>query len=126
TRAPYQARRYGGNLSGPVASKKASFFLDFERRETDDNSIVRAIILDPTLAPFAFNQTVLTPDRRTTFSPRLDYQLSPTNTLVARYTFERSLRRGEGVGDFDLPSRAFDVTTTQQTVQATETAVINQ
>jgi hypothetical protein len=126
SRAPYQSRRYGGNLSGPLASKKASFFLDFERRETDDNSIVRAIILDQTLAPFAFNQTILTPDRRTTFSPRLDYQLSPTNTLVARYTFERSSRQDEGVGDFDLPSRAFDVTTTQHTFQATETAVIRQ
>src|SRR3954468_8794815 len=126
SRAPYQSRRYGGNLSGPLASKKASFFLDFERRETDDNSIVRAIILDQTLAPFAFNQTILTPDRRTTFSPRLDYQLSPTNPLVARYTFERATRRDEGVGDFDLPSRAFDVTTTQHTFQATETAVIRQ
>ena len=124
SRAPYQARRYGGNLSGPLASKKASFFLDFERRETDDNSVVRAIILDPTLTPVIFDPTILTPDRRTTFSPRLDYQLSPTNTLVARYTFERSSRLNEGVGDFDLPSRAFDMTTTQQTVQATETAVI--
>jgi hypothetical protein len=125
-RAPYQSRRYGGNLSGPLASKKASFFLDFERRETDDNGVVRAIILDPSLTPVIFNPTILTPDRRTTFSPRLDYQLSPTNTLVARYTFERATRQGEGVGDFDLPSRAFDVTTTQHTVQATETAVIKQ
>ncbi|HVF44452.1 MAG TPA: carboxypeptidase regulatory-like domain-containing protein [Pyrinomonadaceae bacterium] len=125
-RAPYQARRYGGNLSGPLASKKASFFLDFERRETDDNDVVRAIVLDPSLAPVIFNPTILTPDRRTTFSPRLDYQLSPTNTLVARYTFERASRQDEGVGDFDLPSRAFDVTTTQHTFQATETAVIRQ
>jgi Carboxypeptidase regulatory-like domain len=124
TRAPYQARRYGGNLSGPLSSKKASFFLDFERRETDDNNVVRAIILDPSFFPVSFNQTILTPDRRTTFSPRLDYQINPTNTLVARYTYERSGRVNEGVGDFDLPSRAFDVTTTQQTVQATETAVI--
>jgi hypothetical protein len=126
SRAPYQARRYGGNLSGPLASKKASFFLDFERRETDDNNVVRAIILDSTLAPVIFNPTILTPDRRTTFSPRLDYQISPTNTLVARYTFERATRQDEGVGDFDLPSRAFDVTTTQHTFQATETAVIRQ
>jgi hypothetical protein len=126
TRAPYQARRYGGNLSGPLSAKKASIFLDFERRETDDNEVVRAIILDPALNPFAFNQTILTPDRRTTFSPRLDYQLNPTNTLVARYTFEHTARVNEGVGDFNLPSRAFDVTSTQHTVQLTETAIINQ
>ncbi len=46
TRAPYQSRRYGGNISGPLASKRASFFFDFERRETDDNNVVSAIVLD--------------------------------------------------------------------------------
>ena len=126
SRAPYQSRRYGGNLSGPLSKKKASFFLDFERRETDDNEIVRALTLDSALQPFNFNQTVLTPDRRTTFGPRLDYQLNPTNTLVARYTFERSTRENEGVGDFNLPTRAFDSTNTQHTLQLTETAIINQ
>ncbi|PYT02707.1 MAG: TonB-dependent receptor [Acidobacteria bacterium] len=125
TRAPYQSRRYGGNLSGPLSAKKASVFLDFERRETDDNAVVQAVVLDPSFNPVSFNQTILTPDRRTTFSPRLDYQLNPTNTLVARYTFERASHLNEGVGDFNLPSRAFNETNTQQTVQATETAVIN-
>lgn len=125
TRAPYQARRYGGNISGPLASKRASFFFDFERRETDDNDIVSAIVLDPALNPLAFNQSVLSPDRRTTFSPRLDYQLNQTNTLVARYTFEDTTRANEGVGDFNLPSRAFDVANTQHTIQLTETDVIS-
>ncbi|HEX6184372.1 MAG TPA: carboxypeptidase regulatory-like domain-containing protein [Pyrinomonadaceae bacterium] len=125
TRAAYQARRYGGNISGPLASKRASFFLDFERRETDDNDDVRAIILDSALNPVAFNLSLLSPDRRTTFSPRLDYQINPTNTLVARYTFETSTRGNEGVGDFNLPSRAYDVENTQHTVQLTETAVIS-
>ncbi|HEX8722544.1 MAG TPA: hypothetical protein VF736_18150, partial [Pyrinomonadaceae bacterium] len=126
TRAPYQTRRYGGNVSGPLSAKRASFFLDFERRETDDNDVVSAVVLDPGLNPIAFNQTVLSPDRRTTFSPRLDYQINQTNTLVARYTFERTTRENEGTGDFNLPSRAFDVENTQHTVQLTETAVINQ
>src|SRR5215212_5305059 len=127
TRAPYQSRRYGGNISGPLASKRASFFLDFERRETDDNEVVRAVVLDPlSLNPFNFNQSVLTPDRRTTFSPRLDYQINPTNTLVARYTFEQGTSLNSGVGDFNLPTRAFDTENTQHTLQLTETAVINQ
>ena len=125
-RAPYQSRRYGGNISGPLSAKRASFFLDFERRETDDNEVIRAIVLDAGLNPLNFNQTIVTPDRRTTFSPRLDYQINPTNTLVARYTFEQGTRINEGVGDFDLPTRAFDVENSQHTLQLTETAVINQ
>ena len=126
TRAAYQSRRYGGNLSGPLASKRASFFLDFQRSETDDNEVVRAVVLDAGFNPLSFNQTILTPDRRTTFSPRLDYQINPTNTLVARYTFEQGTRINEGVGDFNLPTRAFDVENSQHTLQLTETAVINQ
>ena len=125
SRAPYQSRRYGGNISGPLASKRASFFLDFERRETDDNEVVRAVVLDAGLNPLSFNQSILTPDRRTTFSPRLDYQINQTNTLVARYTFEQGTRINEGVSDFNLPTRAYDVETSQHTVQLTETAVIS-
>ncbi|MDX6695375.1 MAG: hypothetical protein QOF02_2978 [Blastocatellia bacterium] len=126
TRAPYQARRYGGNLSGPIIRGKASFFLDFQRNETDENQVINAVILDPALNAVSFNQTLLTPVRRTTFSPRVDWQLSPTNTLVARYTYERSERANQGVGDFNLPERAFDTSGTQQTFQLTETAIINQ
>ncbi|HEX7316099.1 MAG TPA: carboxypeptidase regulatory-like domain-containing protein [Pyrinomonadaceae bacterium] len=127
TRAPYQSRRYGGNISGPLASKRASFFLDFERRETDDNEDVRAVVLDPlSFGPLSFNQTILTPDRRTTFSPRLDYQINATNTLVARYTFEQGTSLNSGASDFNLPTRAFDTENTQHTLQLTETAVINQ
>src|SRR5947209_6757810 len=125
TRAPFESRRYGGNLSGPISKKKASFFLDFEKRDIDDNAVVQAVILDPSLNPVSFNQTILTPSRRTTFSPRVDYQINATNTLVARYTFERGTNLNEGVGGFNLPSRVFNGSNTQQTVQATETAVIN-
>src|SRR5882672_2883302 len=46
TRAPYLSRRYGGQLSGPISSKKASFFFDFEKRDVNDEAIVNATILD--------------------------------------------------------------------------------
>jgi hypothetical protein len=126
SRPPFQLRRYGGNLSGPIVSGRASFFLDFERREVDDNDVINAIILDPDLNVTPFSQSVLTPTRRTTFSPRLDYQLNPTNTLVARYTYETGRRENGGVGDFTLLTRAVDTTNRQHTFQLTETAVINQ
>jgi hypothetical protein len=126
TRAPFQSRRFGGNVSGPIIPGKVSFFLDFQRNETDENDVINAVILDPALNPVAFNQTLLTPARRTTFSPRIDWQLNPANTLVARYTYERSRSENQGVGDFNLPERAFNSEGTQHTFQLTETAVINQ
>jgi hypothetical protein len=76
--------------------------------------------------PVPFAQVLLAPQRRTTFSPRLDYQLNQNNTLVARYSYQRSSRENSGVGDLSLPTRAFDTSNTQHTLQLTETAVINQ
>ncbi|HEX7997281.1 MAG TPA: carboxypeptidase regulatory-like domain-containing protein [Pyrinomonadaceae bacterium] len=126
TRAPYQGRSYGGNLSGPVISKRASFFLDFDRREVSDNEVINAVILDPTLQPTSFSQSVLTPQTRTTFSPRFDYALNRNHTLVARYSYARTERENSGIGDFSLLSRAFDTSNTEHTLQLTETAIINQ
>lgn len=123
-RAPYQLRRFGGNISGPVIAKKSSFFIDFERGETNFDQVITAQILDPTLNIVGFNDTLTVPRRRTTFSPRFDYAINANNTLNARYTYSRNGSENAGVGGFSLFSRAFTNENTEQTVQLTETAVI--
>ncbi len=70
-RPPYQSRLFDANLGGSL-SKKTSFFVDFQRRETDDNAVINATIRDPDLNPVPFSQAVVTPRRRTSTSPRLD------------------------------------------------------
>jgi hypothetical protein len=125
-RAPFQSRRYGGNLSGPITAKRSSFFIDVERREVSDNSTIRAIVLDSSFNIVPLSQVVPSPSRRTTLSPRLDYQLNENNTLVARYTYTRSTNKNAGVGDFNLISRAYDTSNQEHTLQLTETALINQ
>ena len=125
-RASYQSRSYGGNLSGPVIARKASFFVDFDRRETNDNDVINAIILDSNLQPTPFGLSVLTPVRRTSLSPRFDYAINRNNTLVARYSFSTTERLNSGIGEFSLLSRAFDTSNTEHTFQLTETAIINQ
>src|SRR2546422_4386787 len=50
-RTSFQVRQFGGNLSGPLVPSKASYFVDFERREVNDNELVTATILDPNLNP---------------------------------------------------------------------------
>ena len=126
TRAPYATRLYGGSISGPIVAKKASFFLDFERRDINDNAIVSATILDSNLHIIPFSDSVIVPRRRTTFSPRVDYQLNSKNTLMARYTFFRSTLQNAGVGNFSLLSRAYQASTTEQTAQLSETAVLDE
>lgn len=124
-RASFQSRQFGGNLGGPIIKKKASFFLDFERRGIDDNALVNATILDPNLNITPFALAVLTPSVRTTFSPRIDYQLNKSNTLVGRYTYTNSSNENFGLNGFDLLSRAYNKAMTQHTVQLTETAVLS-
>ena len=125
TRPPFQSKQYGGNLSGPISKKKASFFLDFEKRDIDDAALINATILDPDLNITHFSESVPTPNRRTTFSPRFDYQINPNNTLVARYTYTHSSQENAGVNTFSLQSRAFNTANTEQTFQLTETAILS-
>jgi hypothetical protein len=124
-RTPYQVRQYGGNLGGPLVKKKVSYFFDFERRETDDNELVTATVLDANLNPLQLGFGVVVPRRNITFSPRVDYQLNTNNTLIMRYSFNHSSTDNNGVGGFSLPERAFTSSSTQQNFQITETAVLN-
>jgi hypothetical protein len=118
----YSQELFGGNVSGPLG-KKASFFFDMDRRITDENALIVAQTLDPDYNIVQINNAVVTPRRRTELSPRIDYQLSPNNTLSARYRWEDSTAVG-GVGGFNLPALTSNTDEHNHTVQLTETAVL--
>ena len=124
-KAPFDLHEFGGNITGPI-NKRSSFFLDVRRDDIDNGSIVNAIVLDPqTLAITSFSDTPVTPQRRTGINPRLDYQLNQNHTLVLRYNFTHSDIRDAGIGGFNLSSRGYENLGTNHTLQATETAVLN-
>ncbi|MCP9495255.1 MAG: carboxypeptidase regulatory-like domain-containing protein [Pyrinomonadaceae bacterium MAG19_C2-C3] len=124
-RAAFQNREYDFNLSGPIVKNKASFFLDFSKQDTDDNAVINALTLDPSLNITPFQLGVLVPRTRTTFSPRFDYAINSTNTLAGRYSYSRSRGENQGIGELSLPTRAFDTERVEHTIQLTETAIIN-
>ena len=132
---PFRTQLFGGNVSGPLG-KHASFFVDVERRNIDDNGIINATV--PTadfLGHVAFQNYYSTPQRRTTVSPRLDYQINSNNTLSLRYEYLDNDRVETGIGSFDLPattignisfpSSGYSTPTTEQTVQVVETSVLS-
>ena len=123
TRPPYQSRQSGVSFGGPL-SKKSSFFSDFEKRDIDDNAIISATILDSNLNPTALGVGLVTPNRRTSFSQRLDYALSTNNTLVGRYHFSKSDDENSGVGLFNLQSRGYNTSNLDHTAQITETSIL--
>ena len=128
-RPPFQFRQFNGNLSGTIVPKKSSFFIDFNRGETDDNDLVNGTVLtnpsDPLSPEAPFNLAVLTPRRNWNISPRVDYAFNANHTLVARYSYFRNEDLNQGVSQYSLPERAFDQSFSSHNLQLTETAVVN-
>jgi len=124
-KAPFLLEEYGGTVSGAL-SKRASFFLDAERREIDNGSVIDAITLDPQTLGIVnpYTGVLLAPQRRLRVSPRVDYQLSQNNTLMFRYGFTRNDVQDQGIGNFNLPSRGYYTLDQDQTVQITDTVVL--
>ena len=124
-RAPFQIRQYEMNVSGPIVKKKASFFFNFGRIETDDNELVRATVLDDNLNTQDFGEAFVVPRRNLFLSPRFDYAINTNNTLIVRYNYNRFRADNLGVNGFNLPERAYNSLSVNQNVQVTETAILN-
>ena len=120
----YQSELFNGNLTGPI-SKHGSFMLTMQRRDIADNAIVDARVLGQNSAILPFNQAISTPSTRTNITPRLDYQLSSNDTLMVRYQFTQSNQTNNGVGQLSLPSQAYNVDSTEQTLQISETHIVS-
>ena len=132
---PFRTQHFGGNVSGPIGAH-ASFFIDADRRNIDDNGIINASIPNSSFLGFQpFQSFYSTPQRRTTVSPRVDYQLGANNTLSFRYVFLQNDRIITGIGSFNLPpstigsitfpGTGYGTSTREQSVQVVETAVLS-
>ena len=123
----FRTQNFGGNISGPV-NKHASFFVDFERRQIDDNGILNALTLGPASEGYPIvndRNFVPTPQQRTTISPRMDWQLGANNTLSFRYSYLDNHRDLSGVSQFNLPENGYSLDDAEHTAQITETAVLS-
>ena len=121
----YHSILYNGNIGGPL-SKKASFFFNIDRRNTNDISIINTPALDSNLDPIQFTQGVENPRTRTNLTPRLDYQLTPSNTLTVRYQYYRENEQNDGIGQSSLPSQAYNSLDTEHTVQISDTQTLGE
>ncbi|MDE3196984.1 MAG: TonB-dependent receptor, partial [Acidobacteriota bacterium] len=125
TKPPYRRRQWEGEVSGPL-NRKTSFFLDFERRDIDENAIVNAFVLDSNFNTAPFAQALVTPLTGIESNLKIDRQLTANHTLTVRYGYARDTNDTGGVGGFNLPSRAYRQETNENTFQIIETGVLNQ
>jgi hypothetical protein len=124
TKPDYNSEIFDGNFGGPLG-KKASFFLDAQRRNMNEFSAINATILDSSFNPVQVQESIANPRTRTNFSPRLDYQISASNTLTARYQITHETSQNGGLGQFSLPSQAYNLSETEQSVQVSDSQVLS-
>jgi Carboxypeptidase regulatory-like domain/TonB dependent receptor len=121
--APYYSTQYMANVGGPLG-KKVSFFFDVQRRNIDEIAIVNTPALDANLNQIQLSESVPNPRTRTNLGPRFDYQINQNNTLTARYQYFHDTQDNGGVGGFALPSTGYDSTSSEHTLQISDSQVL--
>jgi hypothetical protein len=111
---------YEGDANGPI-TKTASFFASVFQQNAVNNSIVNAEILDASLNPTSFTQAISTPANNIDVTPRFDLQLGKVQTLSLRYELHRNTQSNAGVGQFAIPSQAYNVENVEQILQFSDT-----
>lgn len=116
---PYYTTQFNGDIGGPI-HKKASFFFDINRRDINQVSPINAI--DPaTDAQFA--SSIPDPRQRTNLGPRVDWAVTPNNTLIFRYQYYRDTENGNLPSQFYLATQGIATKSTEHTVQISDTQV---
>ena len=134
-----------GSVTGPI-NRRASFSLSGSHRNIQDNAIFNGTILTPDTSsgangsapicsPGAGNASTCVsqqlqnattfPQVRTDFSPRLDLAITDSNTLTARYQYEQNDVINDGLGSFNLPSTAYNVSNSESELQISDTQIIS-
>ena len=111
--------RYAFNLQGPLAKGRTSLSVAFDGNSSYSSRTI--VAASPTGE--LFGQVRQRVDGLNT-SIRIVHQISDSNQLRAEYSRRSSARGNLGVGDFDLPSRAFAVDGDADTVRVTNTRLI--
>jgi hypothetical protein len=135
TQPPYHTIFVLGNITGPLA-KNASFTVSGSHRAIQDNNLVNATILNmpafDTSLTCPTGQVTCTfavanpePQSRTDINPRLDLALGEKNTLVTRFQYEVNDQNNVGVGGLVLPTGGYNSSTSETTLQMSDTQVVS-
>ena len=125
----FSQRMWSANLGGSL-NKKVSFFVDFNRRDIQNNAIIVATYFDPKLlTESSINTAVVTPSAFTIIAPRFDYAITANNTLTVRAEERFNDAQNAGLGGTRLPAPysnlAYNSTGNGQNVMVTETSILN-
>ncbi len=118
-KGPEQMRRYMVNFQGPIAKGKTGLTVSFDGNNSYDS---RTIVANTPSG--SVNELATVPTDAMNFMARIEQQIGANGQLQAEYTRRQNDRRNLGVGDFDLPSRAYAVDNSTDIFRVRSTGVV--
>ena len=100
-----QSLNYGLNLSGTLLSERAGFTLSFNG---NDGYTAPTVVASTPLGQVKTVAPLRTGNENQFFSGGLDYALTRNHVLRLNFNGSRFASSNQGVGNFDLPERAFE------------------
>jgi hypothetical protein len=113
--SPEQYRRFGFDIGGPLWRNHTSLFFSAEGANFYDSKIIVAALPEG-----PFNDIIRKPSRFLNISTRVEHLLTKSHTL--RFQYQRSGWRDDnlGVGDYDLPDRAYSTETVENFLRVSD------
>lgn len=102
-KGPEQMRRYMVNFQGPLAKGKTGLTMSFDGNSSYDSRTIVA----KSASGQQLNSLAVVPTDAMNFNARIEQQIGGNGQLQAEYTRRQNDRSNLGVGDFDLPERAY-------------------
>ena len=131
---PYYSYQISAMVGGSLY-KKISYNINLEQRTTQNDAVYTfdegvAPVQDPITGLWApntapMNGSLFSPQSHTNFSPRVDFQLGKNSTITARYQFFRNSASDNLSGSSSLPSLATNSSTIENSVQLSDSTVVN-
>jgi hypothetical protein len=104
-KAPERTQNFGMGIGGALIKQKSSFNLNVQGTKSFDTPNVNAGLTNGTTHTQVLNLT--RPRDQVFVNGLLDYALTPDQTLRMGFNREQSSNKNLGVGEFDLPERAY-------------------
>jgi hypothetical protein len=118
-KAPEQLRRFGWTMDGPLVRNRTSFSLSLDGSSAFEAKTIRAAGPDGLITG-----TSRQPADRVNVSARVEHALSASHTLRAEVSRESRDQDALGVGDFDLPERAYAVEQSDTILRLSDTGSV--
>jgi Carboxypeptidase regulatory-like domain len=118
----YYLYSYSGNVSGPITKTSSYFFNGFTITRQNSN-IVDA--LNPATLNSNITEAYPAPMNFFNLNPRVDFQLTKSNFISIRDSFQRYSGHGNGVGTLSLPDQATSSINYENDLQIGDTWIIN-